>query len=910
MGFLTACGSSDSETSTPPQPTPTSNQAPQVAFQSPPASLRERSDYELIVTATDSDGTISSYAWSQTSGVEAELTFSDSTATLTTPAVSEVSTIVIEVTVTDDDGDTSTTSLSVDIVPNALPTIDGLQALYSVSPLESLTLSPEVADGDGDKLVVSAQVLSGNVEINSLQDGVQFVVAAPEDLGQEQISVIQIVVSDGLDTVTYDFSIVVPTASVDIVTQAGEFQDDDVSVQSDVLASVPNINSKGIYERSSGGFVIALSSESGAIMTDDLSIRLANDDGVETLTNDFTYNDTENTLTLKTESEDRFFNLIRNGESLLFLRGTDSAQGLVSLNIDFRYGFATLSGQLVDNEGNVYVGIAGQTLNLFGSFTGLTFTTDINSDSTFAFTDLPQDTYNLSLITPELEIVSDSVLVTTSTDQYVLSPVVIQIGQNSGEKQAKQAQEDTAATPERQALHNDLLFKAPGKPRLARQNVIGEIFVQSDTQGVPQINSGSFAIPEGVQSVTIETRVYSAEYPNYTTINSQYNDSWQYTYNIGLNTISKQGNVNSSHSSTGTVVTSQTFNVANLSNRTISLYARSTNIGDSAVDTTVTLTALGDQSQLVVNTFNHRDGLGNSKGRWYIGVGSNSTREWNATINYTPEDAMLIDPGCQYATSSGTFAITNANIITTSPGSATLSMGFGSVGSAPTSSTQGNISCEFSATTIDNGTIAATAPVFMDFAGGKDSIIPLIRYNDTARRFSGRDIGGDGWMRAGTLSFITNMSNLLYNDASREHGGCFVNDAHYDRYNTPGLACSKAIRDHQTHQTGNSIDVRYPTQHIDYKQRIALLEKNDRTAPEEQTLSTWLSESRAGIKQVTDRSDVKYIYVAQYPVLWNYLKDGVDANGDIIGDIGAWQNIPTKIIKTSGHVNHMHVEVK
>ncbi|MCP3675551.1 MAG: cadherin repeat domain-containing protein, partial [Gammaproteobacteria bacterium] len=72
----------------------------------------------LSGSGTDSDGTISSYSWEQTTGTTVSLNNADSaTATFDAPVTTEQLTLTFELAVTDDDGATNTDTIIIDIMP-------------------------------------------------------------------------------------------------------------------------------------------------------------------------------------------------------------------------------------------------------------------------------------------------------------------------------------------------------------------------------------------------------------------------------------------------------------------------------------------------------------------------------------------------------------------------------------------------------------------------------------------------------------------------------------------------------------------------------------------------------------------------------------------------------------------------
>lgn len=79
-------------------------------------TVEENSAVSLSGTATDSDGSIASYSWTQTSGTSVSLTNADTaTASFTAPEVSSDETLSFVLTTTDDKGDTSEDSVDVKV---------------------------------------------------------------------------------------------------------------------------------------------------------------------------------------------------------------------------------------------------------------------------------------------------------------------------------------------------------------------------------------------------------------------------------------------------------------------------------------------------------------------------------------------------------------------------------------------------------------------------------------------------------------------------------------------------------------------------------------------------------------------------------------------------------------------------
>ena len=111
--LLSACGGSDSDSSNDVETEV--NQVPTVSA-GEDLTVDENTSVTLAGSASDSDGTISSYAWTQSSGTSVTLdsTTSDSVS-FTAPDVDSDETLVFTLTVTDDAGDSSSDSVSVTV---------------------------------------------------------------------------------------------------------------------------------------------------------------------------------------------------------------------------------------------------------------------------------------------------------------------------------------------------------------------------------------------------------------------------------------------------------------------------------------------------------------------------------------------------------------------------------------------------------------------------------------------------------------------------------------------------------------------------------------------------------------------------------------------------------------------------
>ncbi|QSX37519.1 PKD domain-containing protein [Shewanella sedimentimangrovi] len=111
---LSACGGGNDKTT----PTPV-NQAPTISVTD--GSILEGATINLSAVASDSDGSISSYSWSQKSGTSVTLSGANTASiSFTAPAVTEDETLVFTVTVTDDKGATAAKDVTVTVTAKML----------------------------------------------------------------------------------------------------------------------------------------------------------------------------------------------------------------------------------------------------------------------------------------------------------------------------------------------------------------------------------------------------------------------------------------------------------------------------------------------------------------------------------------------------------------------------------------------------------------------------------------------------------------------------------------------------------------------------------------------------------------------------------------------------------------------
>ncbi|GGD48647.1 leucine-rich repeat domain-containing protein [Lacimicrobium alkaliphilum] len=181
--MLCACGGGSSDSQPTPQPQ-APNQLPTISGLESVTAF-ERDSIEISAQASDADGQIDSYQWSQTSGTEVELLGgTTSILSFSAPALTEEEQLEFSLTVTDNDGDTATASVTVDL--SVYPEIDksliadpGLSNCLSAQSADSGTRSLtcdgySIADLDGiaEMTQLESLVIKGSALQNT--DGIAY----------------------------------------------------------------------------------------------------------------------------------------------------------------------------------------------------------------------------------------------------------------------------------------------------------------------------------------------------------------------------------------------------------------------------------------------------------------------------------------------------------------------------------------------------------------------------------------------------------------------------------------------------------------------------------------------------------------------------------------------------------------
>ena len=190
--FLSACGSGSDDDNSPPS---TTNKLPVINAEGN-IEVDENTVVTVSISASDQDGSISSYAWTQTSGsaVELQNTNLDSIS-FTAPEVTAQEVLEFEITVTDSDGGESTSTISVTVNNvNIIPTVNAGEDITS-NEQEVVTLSATAADQDGNITIISWEQVNGQQVVLENSSTLSPTFIAP-DIDQDETLSFEVTVTD------------------------------------------------------------------------------------------------------------------------------------------------------------------------------------------------------------------------------------------------------------------------------------------------------------------------------------------------------------------------------------------------------------------------------------------------------------------------------------------------------------------------------------------------------------------------------------------------------------------------------------------------------------------------------------------------------------------------------------------
>ena len=253
--ILSACGGGGGGggTFTPVPTAPAANTVPSANAGADQQTLVSQ-EVTISGSGSDSDGSIASYLWTQSSGETVTLSASD-TASVSFVAPSIETTLIFELSVTDNDGAEATDTVSVSVIlPDNIPPTADAGENQTVPNSSSVTLNGSATDTDGSIVSYSWVQTSGETVTLTGANTASASFTAPDNRGTLEFSLT--VTDDRGDTVTDSVSIEVNDSKVVI---SGAITFDLVPFQ----ASGVGLDYNSIEQAAARGVVVEAVDESG-----------------------------------------------------------------------------------------------------------------------------------------------------------------------------------------------------------------------------------------------------------------------------------------------------------------------------------------------------------------------------------------------------------------------------------------------------------------------------------------------------------------------------------------------------------------------------------------------------------------------------------------------------------------------
>lgn len=815
--------------------------------------------------------------------------------------------------------------------PDALAwniTADSAIALEEARPAEVYVLPladlgfPQGADS------VSA---SGAISEALLKDGtLRF--ATPGDTGVNQYA--QFLISQG--GVATKFSLLIRTQ---LPTDVEVFSDDPD-------AGAPPLTISGLGPHNTlqaGSLSFRLPGAAGLDLQDDSGgLVLGPNNFALSLKPYWTYNGADGSFTISAAAMGQLLASLPNGRLDISLNYVSKDGGFAQVyNLIALKAGATLNGKLVNSLGAAVTGLAGRKVLLRGYNSQLRRDATVDASGNFSFGSVIPDTYQVTLsdlATPNVVSVSAPVFAGSTAVNVTLTYT----GASTSKLAAATAvisglvTQDGAGPPARQLATAPSGAKAAAAVSAAAAGTTYTATAAAQNQTVTTpIN---FSVPKGTSSVGVTITVQTAEYPVYTTAQSQYNDTWSYSV-TGLpgTVLSASGAVNQSHFTQGTITSTSCIDVASQAKDaafSVGGAVSATNIGDAllatvtsvelsldCVELSVTAAKFTSPNQAAHPVVKPISTAANLAGV-YLSVGnSDSTHTVPLEVQYAPADATITEVNLSISPSGANPAFASANLLsqtnTKTPGkirfpALTLptfasAMGTGKV--AVTVRIKGTV--EGTEATSDPAKGGAVA------FGGETAYTPLALAGNEAglsgRRTNGlRDAGGDSWATRQTVSWLQ-AKPYRFDDISGQH--------------VTQTASGRSILGHSGHSDGQQLDLRYAdgqggytdglggqSSGADIKSLIdaaaAEVAANAAQKPKLAALVAWINANRTTLGNEAGAAATRVIYIGP-DFIKLALVDGKfssAANAQIPG-VSAW-SLPARVqVSTIDHLSHWHISL-
>ena len=600
-----------------------------------------------------------------------------------------------------------------------------------------------------------------------------------------------------------------------------------------------------------------------------------------------------------------------------------------------------LQGRLRTPAGGNATGLAGKKILLAGYNSHQRQAAVVDATGAFHFDGVLPDTYQLTLNDLEHPNVVSVSAVVFDTSTTVSVDIVYPYGAGLALRGAAPSYvagtvtQDGAGPPARpEAAVPRAAPDATPQDDEGSKTFTATAAAQNQTITVPV----NYTVPKGTKNVGVKITVTTAEYPVYTTAQSQYNDTWSYAVTglPGVN-LAAAGAVNQTHFTQGTIVKTECVDVSKQTKDgalTLGGNVSATNIGDSslATITTVELSLVCKGLKVTMAKFlsPNKDShpvlqpiklTGNLPGP-YVSVSQGATTATHTLpleVRYTPAAATITEVNIGISAGGGSPAFSTVNLL-----SQTHTKSAGKLKFA------GLVLPVFAGAKLDKkavitvrlkGKVDNTDASSDPAEGGQvefkasTAYIPLYLANNdaalAARRYGARDAGGDSWATRLAIAWLAGNA-YRFDDISGQH--------------VTQTATGRSILGHSGHSDGQQIDLRYADGAGGYTDKLggqnngADIEKlilaakaevvsNPAQKPQLAALQAWIAANRAMLTQEASPARTRVVYIGPSFVKLALVNGRFSADpADKIPGAGAWLK-PMKVHIEKGHLSHWHISL-
>lgn len=609
---------------------------------------------------------------------------------------------------------------------------------------------------------------------------------------------------------------------------------------------------------------------------------------------------------------------------------------------------ARLAGKLLTPGGAPVTTQTGRKILLRGYNNHLRLVAPIDTNGQFSFDDVIPDTYQLTL--NDLEnpnVVSASAIIlagTTTANVSITYPI-----NTAGLKSTATSSHPTSFVAST-LTQNGKALAARNLPTKRGQSSSIAVDGPPPTSGARTFQAAAnaqnatittpilYEVPKDTHNVGVKITIVTAEYPDYTTQQSQYNDTWSYSV-TGLPgiVVSGSGSVNQSHFTQGTITRTECIDVSAQSKQgsiSVGGAVSATNIGDDRLATvtmvelslgcgglkvtTAKLLSPNKDAHPVLQPTTLRGNLSGPYLSTQLG-GTDNTHTVPLEIEFSPADAKITEVNISVSPDGANPQFATENLLNQAHTMSAGKIKFAGVSlpAFPGARAPGRLAVTVRITGKVDDTEVTSDPQ----EGGQVSFnsetafTPLyLAHNEaglSARRYGVRDAGGDSWATLQTITWLQSRA-YRFDDISAMH--------------VTQTSNGRSILGHSGHSDGQQIDMRYADGQGGFSDALggqgdgAAIQQlfnsarqevasNAPNRPQLARLQAWIAANRALLDTEAAAASTRVIYIGPSFIKLALVDGRFSTSPDLpIPNVPAWTK-PVRVQIDPAHLSHWHLSM-